>query len=272
MKNDSKYSASLSHIEKALITNISEILGTVPHPGEKGSEIENKIREVLTSILPEKIGVSSGFVIDSDGNESKQMDIILYDKMNTPKIRSGDNGEIFPVELTYFCGEVKSILDSQALEDSFEKCLSYKRLQRKAYYNKNGPIESTFKIYGRETDHWESIFFCISYTSINYDSLLKTYNALLSKYKSPINLRIDTILTLKNGGDSKNIILNAKTDSVSGEPLDHSVNLCPYPGSCLGIYNAKSPLVLFICLLLYYATQVRSEFIYMVPYFGELYT
>ena len=108
-----------------LISSLSGARALVSHAGEKGEESEGTIRNALDRVLPEKVGVSHGFVIDSNGSESKQMDIVLYDKMNTPKIYTGDRVQIFPVESTYACGEVKTKLDSQSLKDSFAKCLSY---------------------------------------------------------------------------------------------------------------------------------------------------
>ena len=139
--NDSRYRHSLYFQQKKLIESITEARELIPHPGEKGMEIEEKIREALARVLPEKIGVSHGFVIDSNDEISKQMDIVLYDKMNTPKIYIGDHVQIFPVESTYACGEVKTKLDSRGLEDVFRKCLSYKNLHRKAYYTPKGVIK-----------------------------------------------------------------------------------------------------------------------------------
>ena len=145
------YRRSLSSAQKKLDTMIPAIQDLIPHSGEKGALVEHQFRSNLTEILPEKIGVSHGFVIDSNNEVSKQMDIILYDKLNTPRIFSSDDAQIFPVEATYACGEIKTTLNSEALEDSFEKCLSYKRLCRKAYIQKTAPITTTYNLFGANT-------------------------------------------------------------------------------------------------------------------------
>ena len=67
--------------QKKLETSAEQIRNLIPTSGEIGTLIEDMFRSYLVEVLPEKIGVSNGFVMDSEGGESQQMDIILYDKM-----------------------------------------------------------------------------------------------------------------------------------------------------------------------------------------------
>ena len=264
--NISKYRHSLYSRQKELIESITGARAIIPHSGEKGMEIEKKIREALVRVLPEKIGVSHGFVIDSNDNSSNQMDIVLYDKMNAPKIYNGDNAQIFPIESTYACGEVKTKLDSRGLEDILKKCLSYKNLHRKAYYPPRGNITETFKIFGKESEHWESIFFCITYESTDLVELYKECNLIIGCEGLPLDKRIDTIVALNNPADHYNIILNAIPDAELGRPTADSVSFLPYPGSSLCIYPAKHSWALFIALLLQYMVQAPSQIINMLEY------
>ncbi len=182
----SRYRRSLYHQHDELISSIKGARDLIPHSGEKGSEIEEKIREALTLVLPEKIGVSHGFVIDSEDNQSRQMDVVLYDKMNTPKIYTGDKVQIFPVESTYACGEIKTKLNANSLKDSFKKNRSYKKLHRKAYIDQPSPIETSNSMFGEESMHWKSIFFCIAYESSRLEDLhnsIKDYHANLPIYR-----------------------------------------------------------------------------------------
>ena len=126
-----RYQESLYFSQKKLEISVQQFKGVIPTPGEKGKLIEKTFKENLEEILPEKIGVLSGVVIDSDGNESTYMDIVLYDKMNTPRLFTNDSVRIFPVESTYACGIIKAKLDTTQLQDSFRECLSYKNLNRK---------------------------------------------------------------------------------------------------------------------------------------------
>lgn len=266
--NVSRDRRSLDSQQKKLIESISGAREVIPHSGEKGMAIEKKIREALAQVLPEKIGVSQGFVIDSNDNSSNQMDIVLYDKMNT-KIYNDDHGQIFPVESTYACGEVKTMLNSRSLKDAFNKCLSYKNLHRKAYYQ--GGIKHPVKMFGKENEHWESIFFCITYESTDLKKLCgklcEEYNLMIDcEGLSSLNKRIDTIITLNNPAKHRNIILNAKIDPESGILLDDSVDLLPYPGSSLCTYSSKHSWALFITLLLKYMVQAPPQITNMLEY------
>lgn len=265
------YRSSLHFQQQELIVSISGAKVLISHSGEKGREIEEKIREALARVLPEKIGVSHGFVIDSNDNSSNQMDIVLYDKMNTPKIYDGDSVQIFPVESTYACGEVKFKLDSRELEDVSEKCLSYKNLHRKAYYPSKGVIRNTVKLFGKESEHWNSIFFCITYESINLEKLCeklcKKYNLMVDREgSSSLEKRIDTIIAFNNPADHYNIILNAKIGAEPGIPIPGSIDLLPDPDSSICTYPAKHSWALFIELLLRYMIQAPPQIINMLEY------
>ena len=264
--NISKYRSSLYTQQKELIESISGAREVIPHSGEKGREIEEKIREALARVLPEKIGVSHGFVIDSNDNSSNQMDIVLYDKMNTPKIYNGDSVQIFPVESTYACGEVKTKLDSRELEDVFKKCLSYKNLHRKAYCSSEGDIKNPVYMFGERSEHWNSIFFCIAYKSTDFKKLCKECTLMIDRKKLSLDKRIDTIVALNNPADHCNIIFNAKMGAEPGVPVEGSVDLLPYPGSFLGVYPAKHSWALFIALLLRYMVHAPSQIINMTEY------
>ena len=128
------YRRALSVAQNKINAAIAPIRSLIPHSGEIGTLVEKQFQSQLAEVLPEKIGVSNGFVMDSKGKISKQMDIILYDKLNTPRIFESEGAQIFPVETTFACGEIKTSLDSEKFVDSFEKCLSYKNLCRKAYF------------------------------------------------------------------------------------------------------------------------------------------
>ena len=235
----------LSSAQDKLNAAINQIRRSIPHQGEIGTLIEQQFRSQLEEILPEKIGVSHGFVVDSNNEFSRQMDIILYDKLNTPRIFASDGAQIFPVEATYACGEIKTYLDSSKLEDSFDKCLSYKNLCRKAYVEQSGPITTTYSLFADEYDHWQSIFFCVAVESINAKCLGKKYKEIVECKQLPIHQRIDTIVALE-GTDGQNILLNVSGEIRNGVPQNNSVDLLPKCGSKLCNYRAKEPWALFI--------------------------
>ena len=168
------YRNVLSTAQHKMTASIAQIRDTVPHAEETGDLVERVFRSQLLEVLPEKIGVSNGFVVDSQGSVSRQMDIILYDRLNTPRIFTSDGAQMFPAESTYACGEIKTDMNSTQLDSTFERCLSYKRLIRKAYYSKFHPIlQSAHTLFGHECEHWQSIFFCIAAHSVSAETLGK---------------------------------------------------------------------------------------------------
>ena len=105
-------------------------LGTTP--GLVGSAKEHPVRTRLEHILPAGIAVGSGCVIDSYGETSRQMDVVLYEKNICPVYSINDAPETtyYPCEGVVAVGEIKSSLDSDELEDIFLKMESVKRLKR----------------------------------------------------------------------------------------------------------------------------------------------
>ena len=105
-------------------------LGTTP--GLVGSAKEHPVKTKLEHILPTGIGVGSGCVIDSYGNTSKQIDVVLYEKNICPVYSINNTRETtyYPCEGVVAVGEIKSSLSSDELEDIFLKIESVKRLKR----------------------------------------------------------------------------------------------------------------------------------------------
>ncbi len=265
--NTTIYRRVLSSAQNKLSASIDQIRRSIPHSAEIGALIERQFRSQLEDVLPEKIGVSQGFVVDSIGGVSRQMDIILYDKLNTPRIFASEGAQMFPVEATYACGEIKSKLGSRELEDCFKKCLSYKTLCRKAYITQPSPITNSYTLFGSEHDHWQSIFFCIAEKSIKAERLQSKYNQIIITKRLPVQKRIDTIMALKATG-GHNVLLNVTGEIIKDIPPNKSIDLLPNLNSSLCRYRANEPWSLFLMLLLRYMNQASMQPINMLSYGG----
>ena len=263
------YRSVLSTAQYNMSTAIAQIRNSIPHTGETGDLVERVFRTQLIEVLPEKVGVSNGFVVDSKGDVSRQMDIILYDRQNTPRIFTSAGAQMFPVETTYACGEIKTDMDSAQLADSFQKCQSYKRLSRNSYFSQSNPLlRRVHTLFGREYEHWQSIFFCVAARSISASSLVPTFKRIVEEGSLQIQERIDTFVAL-DATDNQNMLLNGVVDPKDGIPRDASINFLPYPGSSICTYRAKEPWSLFVMLLLNYMTQVPTERVNMLLYGGS---
>lgn len=116
-------------------------------PGLVGSAREHEVRNKLQSVLPKKVAVATGCVIDSFGNTSNQCDVILYEKDHCPVFSiNGDPAATYiPCESVIAVGEIKSSLGTPEISDAVDKIAKVKSLQR--YFND----PTCFRSYGSVT-------------------------------------------------------------------------------------------------------------------------
>ena len=123
-----------------------------------GDAMEQPVRDRLEQILPRGIAVGSGCVIDTKGGTSRQMDVVLYERDICPVFCVNNSPETtyYPCEGVIAVGEVKSIIGTKEIKDSFDKVSSVKSLQRD--FNKQPLPEFKGKIpYSRHTRHYGQV-------------------------------------------------------------------------------------------------------------------
>lgn len=121
----------LASVAERMWASFSERL--IPHPHEFGTNREEVVREFLSLNLPKRLGVSTGFVFDSSGAVSKQMDVVIYDCNNCPRFETVGGKYFFPCEAVVAVGQVKSRLDSKRqFLSALENLHSVKELDRSA--------------------------------------------------------------------------------------------------------------------------------------------
>lgn len=101
-----------------------------PRPDEKGRPRESAVREFLKSILPEKYGITTGYVINQNKNITKQCDVIIYNRETCPKfvIDSDDDIRLVPIEEVYGVIEVKSTLDANEFQKAVMNLTEFKKV------------------------------------------------------------------------------------------------------------------------------------------------
>jgi len=105
--------------------------GLIGHKSDMGEERERFLQKFLSSgHFPKKYALSKGHgkVISTLGRESLQTDIVIYDALQCPVLRDGENHQFFPVESVYGTIQVKSRLSKEQLLDAAENIASVKRL------------------------------------------------------------------------------------------------------------------------------------------------
>ena len=83
------YDGMQQEMEAGLKTGASVLM----HPGMKGDDTEDNWREWLMAYLPNRYAVAKGVVIDADGNESEQIDVIIYDRQYSYLVLTDASGE-----------------------------------------------------------------------------------------------------------------------------------------------------------------------------------
>lgn len=102
----------------------------VTHPGARGEASEDDWLRVLKDHLPQRYQADKAFVIDSRGQCSEQIDIVIYDHQYSPLIYNQANQRYIPAESVYGVIEVKQDLTREHLFYAGKKAESVRRLQR----------------------------------------------------------------------------------------------------------------------------------------------
>jgi len=100
-------------MEVQLNTNRENIL----HPGTKGDSLENVWIEWLKKYMPNRYCIDKAIIIDSDGNLSDQIDLVIYDQQYTPFVFTQNGVHYIPAEGVYAVFEVKPDLEGSASSD-----------------------------------------------------------------------------------------------------------------------------------------------------------
>lgn len=85
---------------------------------------------MLGDYLPNRYCVSKAFVIDSAGERSDEIDLVIYDRQYSPFLFNQDGAIFIPAESVYAVFEIKQALDGENVAYAIEKAASVRRLKR----------------------------------------------------------------------------------------------------------------------------------------------
>lgn len=115
-----------NQMAERLSTNKNAIL----HPGTKGDASEINWIKWLQVYLPSRYQVGKAFIVDSQGNLSDQIDVVIYDQQYTPFVFNQDGAIYIPAEGVYAVFEVKPELNKHTIKYAGEKAESVRNLHR----------------------------------------------------------------------------------------------------------------------------------------------
>jgi hypothetical protein len=118
-------------LEQSVLTSQLKLsFQSITHSGTMGEVNEQHFIGMLRSYLPKRYGVDKGFVIDSNGKTSDQIDIIIYDPQYTPPLLDQQDHRYVLAESVYGILEVKPAINSEHLQYAGNKAQSVRRLSR----------------------------------------------------------------------------------------------------------------------------------------------
>lgn len=109
-------------------------------PGLIGSAREHPARVQLVKLLPAYVSIGTDLLIDSYGGQSKQQDIVMFERDFCPvySINDAPDATYFPIEGVIANGEVKSSVNKKLLFEALDNIRSAKSLRRYAHKTDEG--------------------------------------------------------------------------------------------------------------------------------------
>lgn len=100
------------------------------HPTEAGDASEESWIEVLDGYLPQRYQAAKAFVVDSKGNFSQQIDVLVFDRQYTPFVFQFKGAKVVPAEGVYAAFEAKQSLNADHVAYAQAKVASVRQLYR----------------------------------------------------------------------------------------------------------------------------------------------
>lgn len=130
MSNDIWLKGVFEDVQKDLQHDLYRASRGVEHAPTKGDIHEDSWIEVLRNYLPKRYGIDKGIIIDSKGNKSDQIDIVIFDPQYTPMLLIQQSHKYIPAEAVYAVFECKPTISKEYLEYAGNKASSVRNLVR----------------------------------------------------------------------------------------------------------------------------------------------
>ena len=131
MTNDSRLRIAFMQKQRHLLAALEIVPELTEHGTTIGDDSEANWVRVLREFLPARYGVAAGHVMDSTGETSEQIDVLIYDAQYSPLLAQTSAGDLFiPAEAIYAAFEVKQEMNKTLMDYAGKKIASVRRLHR----------------------------------------------------------------------------------------------------------------------------------------------
>lgn len=120
----------LTSLHDDIQQKLSIVRQTIHHPGSKGDASEEVWLELLQTYLPKRYEAAKAHVVDSKGQFSEQIDVVVFDRQYSPFIFTFQGQKIIPAESVYAVFEAKQTIDLGLVNYAQDKVASVRRLHR----------------------------------------------------------------------------------------------------------------------------------------------
>lgn len=129
MTGENRLHVLYANLQKRLASDLGAAREANANPNAKGDESELTWLELFDGLLPHRYRSVRGIVIDSNGDESDAIDIIIHDRQYTPVIYNQHGYPYIPAESVYAVLEAKQELDKELIEYAGKKAESVRKLK-----------------------------------------------------------------------------------------------------------------------------------------------
>jgi hypothetical protein len=121
---------SFRGVQKQLETKLQLASVSISHGGTQGDVTEGDWVTAIRSYLPNRYQIEKAIVVDSLGQRSDQIDIVIFDRHFTPTLLDQQQHRYIPAEAVYAVFEAKPHIDKAYLDYASAKAASVRRLHR----------------------------------------------------------------------------------------------------------------------------------------------
>lgn len=120
----------LASLHDDIQQKLSLVRRSIHHPGSKGDASEEVWLELLQTYLPKRYEAAKAHVVDSKGQFSEQIDVVVFDRQYSPFIFTFKGQKIIPAESVYAVFEAKQTINVGLVNYAQDKVASVRRLHR----------------------------------------------------------------------------------------------------------------------------------------------
>jgi hypothetical protein len=123
-------STLLSELHQDVERQLRTVRQSFGHPSTKGDASEKVWLQLFEKYLPARYKAQSAHIVDSRGNFSQQIDIVIFDRQYSPFIFNFMDQLIIPAESVYAVFEAKQTMNLENIRYAQEKIASVRQLYR----------------------------------------------------------------------------------------------------------------------------------------------